>query len=154
MATKTPQQIYHEFISSLRGGNSIEVACVYSGLTMTQLRLMRQDPEIDEEIRRAAVEAEMSLVSSLVKAGLEGNTDAARWYLERKGEQYMTVAQRKEANLKSERWQLEKRIVEAELEADPANAVALLTEVKKPKMGRKPKPVQAEVIDVERLPDI
>jgi len=144
------EQKYHTLLRALREGNRLEVALLAAGLNMIEYRALRTVPEIDEQIRLAMVEKERAILNSLTQAALDGNTDAARWFLERKSDAYMTVAQRKTQKLAEDRWRMEKKIINAELNADPnrvaANAHKMLTGRKK---ASKPKAHEESFLEAE-----
>jgi len=113
-----------KFLQILGEGNRIETACVISGLSYLELCKLRKVPEFDHQVRQAQVLKERMILDSLTRAAIEGNTDAARWILERKSEEYMSMKDRRNMELAEERWRMEKKIIKAELEADPHRVAA------------------------------
>lgn len=132
-------------LRTLREGHRLEVALVTAGMTVIEYqRLRKSHRENERSIRLAMMEKERAVVESLTRAALDGNTDAARWYLERVSEDYMSVEKRRAAKLAEDKWRMEKKIIEAELAADPTR-IALQAGKKKPKS------LPAEVVEVEAI---
>lgn len=128
-------------LRTLREGHRLEVALVAANMTIIEYqRLRKAHRENERAIRLAMMEKERAIVEALTKSALDGNTDAARWYLERVSDAYMSVEKRRAAKLAEDKWKMEKRIIEAELASDPMR-VALQANKKKPKA------IEGEVID-------
>lgn len=106
-------------IDMLREGLPMKRCAELSGLSMAEVNAMRKIPEVERAIVSASTEKERAVLSSLLLAAVQGNTDAARWYLERRSPDYMSINQRLSAKLAEARWRMEKRIIRAELDADP-----------------------------------
>lgn len=143
------EQKYQTFIRALREGNRLEVALLAANLNMVEYRALKAVPQIYEQIRMAMVEKERAILNALTTAAIEGNTDAARWFLERRSEAYMTVAQRKTQALAEDRWRMEKKIINAELNSDPNQVAMKAGMIEGKRRGRKPK-----VKEIEREPDM
>lgn len=120
-------------LRTLREGHRLEVALVTAGMTIVEYqRLRKAHRENERSIRLAMMEKERAVVEALTKAALDGNTDAARWYLERVSDSWMSVEKRRAAKLAEDKWKMEKKIIEAELASDPSR-VALQANKKQPK---------------------
>lgn len=121
-------------LRTLREGHRLEVALVTAGMTIVEYqRLRKAHRENERSIRLAMMEKERAVVEALTKAALDGNTDAARWYLERVSDSWMSVEKRRAAKLAEDKWKMEKKIIEAELASDPTR-VALQANKKQPKV--------------------
>lgn len=133
-------------LRTLREGHRLEVALVTAGMTIIEYqRLRKAHRENERSIRLAMMEKERAVVEALTKAALDGNTDAARWYLERVSDAWMSVEKRKAAKLAEDKWRMEKKIIEAELASDPTR-IALQANKKRPK-ALEGDIVEGEVID-------
>lgn len=119
----TPEQQYEELLRALREGLPMGMALTISGFTKTEVTQMRRDPIVDRQIRHAMLEKERIVLASLLRSAADGNTDAARWYLERRSDDWVTVAEKAKLRLARDRWKLEQEIIKAELQADPARMV-------------------------------
>jgi len=113
-----------EFLRILSEGDRMETALIISGMSFTELAKLRRVPEFDRKVREAQVQKERAVLNALMVSALGGNTDAARWILERRSEEYMSIKDRRNMKLQEERWKMEKKIIKAELEADPHRVAA------------------------------
>jgi hypothetical protein len=102
----------------------MSIALTVSGFSKSEVNRMRRDPVVDRQIRLAMTEKERIVLSALLRSAADGNTDAARWYLERRSDDWVTVVDKAKLSLAKERWKLEQDIIKAELAADPARIVA------------------------------
>lgn len=144
----TPEQQYEELLRALREGVPMNMAITLSGFSKSEVaRMRRSDPLIDRQIKHAMLEKERIVLASLLRSAADGNTDAARWYLERRSDDWVTVADKAKLKLAKERWRLEQEIIKAELQADPARMVAENT---MPALQAKREP---DVIDVDEVED-
>jgi hypothetical protein len=144
----TPEQQYEELLRALREGVPMNMAITLSGFSKSEVaRMRRADPLIDRQIKHAMLEKERIVLASLLRSAADGNTDAARWYLERRSDDWVTVADKAKLKLAKERWRLEQEIIKAELQADPARMVAENT---MPALQAKREP---DVIDVDEVED-
>lgn len=144
----TPEQQYEELLRALREGVPMNMAITLSGFSKSEVaRMRRADPLIDRQIKHAMLEKERIVLASLLRSAADGNTDAARWYLERRSDDWVTVADKAKLKLAKERWRLEQEIIKAELQADPARMVAEHT---MPALQAKREP---DVIDVDEVED-
>lgn len=136
----TMDEKFDILLRTLREGHRLEVALVYSGMTIIEYqRLRKAHPENERSIRLAMMEKERAIVDSLTKAALDGNTDAARWFLERVSDHYVSYEKKKAAQLAEDKWKMEKRIIEAELNSDPTR-VAI-------KAGKAPVAIEGDIIE-------
>lgn len=119
-----PQQQFMEFIRILREGVPISTAADVAGYTAAQVKKLRSNWEIDRQIRIAMAEKERLVLSAMLRSAADGNTDAARWYLERRSDDWMTQEQRHKVKLARAKWKLEQEIIKAELSADPNRVAA------------------------------
>lgn len=120
----SPEEQYEVFLRILREGVPMSVALTVSGFSKSEVNRMRRDPIVDRQIRLAMTEKERIVLSALLRSAADGNTDAARWYLERRSDDWITVADKAKLSLAKERWKLEQEIIKAELAADPARIIA------------------------------
>lgn len=128
-------------LRTLREGHRLEVALVTAGMTIIEYQCLRKaHPENERSIRLAMMEKEKAIVDALTRSALEGNTDAARWYLERVNEAYMSIEKRRSIALAEDKWKMEKKIIKAEMASDPARIAAASSK-------KKPKAIEGEVID-------
>lgn len=113
-----------DFIRILREGVPLSTAMTVAGYTDAQVRKLRKNWEIDRQIRIAMAEKERLVLASMLRSAADGNTDAARWYLERRSDDWMTQEQRHKLSMAKARWKLEQEIIKAELSADPNRVAA------------------------------
>jgi hypothetical protein len=109
----------HKFLNLLREGLPLRRCVDLAGFTQSEMNAMRRVPEIEQAIVEASTEKERAVLNALLLSAVQGNTDAGRWYLERRSADYMSINQRKTAKLAEDRWRMEKKIIKAELGADP-----------------------------------
>lgn len=121
---QTPEEQFLEFLRVLREGVPISVAMTVSGYSKAEVARMRKNWDIDRQIRLAMSEKERLVLASMLRSASEGNTDAARWYLERRSDDWMTQEQRHKLSMAKSRWKLEQEIIKAELSADPNRIAA------------------------------
>lgn len=80
-------------IQAVRGGNYLQTAAAFAGISYSTLRrwiLKADDPEappeyviFKEELEKARADAEVAALAKVQKAASEGDWRAATWYLER-----------------------------------------------------------------------
>lgn len=137
---------FNALLRHMREGLPIETCLSLSDMTMDQYRAMNHIPEARQQMVTAMAEKERIVLDSIISAAVNGNTDAGRWYLERRsGKAYMTEAQKTALSLQIDRWRMEKKIIRAELEADPHRVAS------KPGRKSKPKAIEEKTDDIEPL---
>jgi hypothetical protein len=135
---------FNALLRHMREGLPLETCLSLSDMTMNEYRAMNHIPEARQQMVSAMAEKERIVLDSIISSAVNGNTDAARWYLERRsGKAYMTEAQKHALDLQIDRWRMEKKIIRAELEADPHRVAA--------KRGRKAKAIPQKSDEIEPL---
>ena len=137
----TMEDKFDILLKTLREGHRLVVALVTAGMTIIEYQCLRKaHPENERSIRLAMMEKEKAILDALTRSALEGNTDAARWYLERMNEAYMSVEKRRNIALAEDKWRMEKKIIKAEMASDP-------TRIASRARKKKPAEIEGEVVD-------